>query len=42
MGTVFILQNLLPFNVLSFWPVLLIIVGLFLIFAKSNDSSKDL
>lgn len=42
LGTVFILQNLLPFNVLSFWPVLLIIVGLFLIFAKSNDSSKDL
>jgi hypothetical protein len=42
LGTVFILQNLLPFNILSFWPVLLIIVGLFLIFAKSNDSSKDL
>ncbi|WP_413789685.1 hypothetical protein [Metabacillus rhizosphaerae] len=38
----FILQNLLPFNVLSFWPVLLIIIGLYLLFAKSNDSSKDL
>ncbi|WP_226668513.1 hypothetical protein [Metabacillus litoralis] len=42
LGFVFIIQNLFTFNILSFWPAILIIVGLFLIFGRNNKSSKDL
>lgn len=42
LGFVFLVQNLLTFNILSFWPLVLIIVGLFLIFGRSGNSSKDL
>ncbi|TXC91515.1 hypothetical protein FS935_07710 [Metabacillus litoralis] len=39
---VFIIQNLFTFNVLSFWPAILIIVGLFLIFGRTSRTSKDI
>ncbi|WP_273131270.1 LiaI-LiaF-like domain-containing protein [Metabacillus sp. HB246100] len=38
---VFMIQNMFSFNILSFWPLLLIIVGLFLVFGRGSNSAKD-
>ncbi|WP_368659095.1 hypothetical protein AB3Z07_08870 [Metabacillus halosaccharovorans] len=42
LGVVFLIQNLFTFNILSFWPAILIIIGLFLIFGRGRHHSKDL
>jgi hypothetical protein len=42
LGSVFLVQAVLPMNILSFWPAILIVVGLFLIFSRSSKSSKNL
>jgi hypothetical protein len=39
---IFLVQVVLPMNILSFWPAILIVVGLFLIFNQSSNSSKNL